>query len=259
MISLKILASDYDGTLYFHDENPHYRIKDLEKIAEFQRNGNLFGLCTGRPLYGILPFIPNNLQLDFFILNSGAVILDKNHNEILKKAIPLETLKEMMMLYPDFAYSILTEDKMYVREFKEDMAGREYLGLFNSADDLADHEILGISFHIDNETRIPKIIASLTQFTTLSAYQNRNDIDCVAVGCSKGSGIKALQEHYHLTDQQVACIGDSYNDLPMLESVENSFTFIQSPPAVQAKAKYLVNSIADCIVQLTESENQNHD
>lgn len=255
-MSLKILASDYDGTLFFHDENPPYRINDLEKIAEFQKQGNLFGMCTGRPLNGILPFIPGNLQLDFYILNSGAVVLNKDKEEIFKKAIPFETLKEMMARFPDFAYFIMTEDKMYVREFKEDMTANDNLRLFKTADDLANHEILGISFHIDDENEIPDILASLAHFETLSVYQNRNDIDCVASNCSKGSGIKALQKHYGLTDQQVACIGDSFNDLPMLESVENSFTFHASPEAVKAKAKYLVNSLAQCLTFLMNDEEQ---
>ena len=44
---MKMLASDYDGTLYFEFG---YRKTDLEAIRQFQKEGNLFGLCSGRPL-----------------------------------------------------------------------------------------------------------------------------------------------------------------------------------------------------------------
>ncbi|WP_305151900.1 HAD hydrolase family protein [uncultured Dubosiella sp.] len=42
---MKWLASDYDGTLYFEDG---YKQEDLEAIRAFQKQGNMFGLCSGR-------------------------------------------------------------------------------------------------------------------------------------------------------------------------------------------------------------------
>ena len=42
---MKVLASDYDGTLLFNEQ---FKEGDLKKIKEFQKAGNLFGLCSGR-------------------------------------------------------------------------------------------------------------------------------------------------------------------------------------------------------------------
>lgn len=39
---MKVLASDYDGTLLFNEK---FKEGDLKKIKEFQKVGNLFGLC----------------------------------------------------------------------------------------------------------------------------------------------------------------------------------------------------------------------
>ena len=38
---MKVLASDYDGTLLFNEK---FKEGDLKKIKEFQKAGNLFGL-----------------------------------------------------------------------------------------------------------------------------------------------------------------------------------------------------------------------
>ena len=65
-MNLKILASDYDGTLFFGEEEPNFRERDIKAIKEFQKAGNLFGICTGRPYQGITPFIPESIHLDFF-------------------------------------------------------------------------------------------------------------------------------------------------------------------------------------------------
>ena len=50
---MKVLASDYDGTLLFNEK---FKEGDLKKIKEFQKVGNLFGLCSGRPFKGIYEF-----------------------------------------------------------------------------------------------------------------------------------------------------------------------------------------------------------
>ena len=47
------------------------------------------------------------------------------------------------------------------------------------------------------------------------AFQNLDSIDIVSKGCSKGEAIKRVREHFHI--KTFAGIGDSYNDLPMLE------------------------------------------
>ncbi len=50
---MKALASDFDGTLYLHDAAESYREGDIAGIGQLQKQGCLFGLCTGRPLWGI--------------------------------------------------------------------------------------------------------------------------------------------------------------------------------------------------------------
>ena len=50
---MKVLASDFDGTIYFEDG---FHQEDMKKIKEFQKSGHLFGICTGRPLRGVTHF-----------------------------------------------------------------------------------------------------------------------------------------------------------------------------------------------------------
>ena len=78
--------------------------------------------------------------------------------------------------------------------------------------------------------------------------KNRNSIDIVRKGCSKGTGIKIIKEHYQL--EKMAGIGDSYNDLPMLKVVDTAFTFKTSPQEIQKQVHYCVNDIAEAIALL---------
>lgn len=42
---MKVLASDFDGTLFFKGK---FKEEDLKQIRAFQAQGHQFGLCTGR-------------------------------------------------------------------------------------------------------------------------------------------------------------------------------------------------------------------
>ena len=86
-MKMNLLASDFDNTLLFDNK---MKERDVKTIKQFQENGHLFGLCTGRSLEGVMtPTLPYDIQYDFYILLSGALILNKD------KDIILEVLREI--------------------------------------------------------------------------------------------------------------------------------------------------------------------
>lgn len=50
---LQALASDIDRTLFFQERNPQISIQDCQAIQNYQNQGYLFGLCSGRPYQGV--------------------------------------------------------------------------------------------------------------------------------------------------------------------------------------------------------------
>ena len=76
----KVFASDFDGTLYFYKAEDDRKLpaENVEKIREYQKAGHLFGLCTGRQVGGLTPFITGFVEPDFYITSSGANIVDKD-------------------------------------------------------------------------------------------------------------------------------------------------------------------------------------
>ena len=53
----KVFASDFDGTLYFYKAEVKLPPENVAKVREYQEAGGLFGLCTGRQVGGLTPFI----------------------------------------------------------------------------------------------------------------------------------------------------------------------------------------------------------
>ena len=69
--NISIILSDLDGTL-FHDDKS---ISDYSKkmIAEAQKHGILFGVCTSRAKVNAVQFL-NGIKPDILITNGGGLV-----------------------------------------------------------------------------------------------------------------------------------------------------------------------------------------
>ena len=124
-MKMKALASDFDRTLFFYDESgSYYRLEDVQAIKHFQSLGNLFGVCTGRSYKGIEDFNPHQIDYDFYILCSGAKILDKEGNLIYQKFIDKKIAQSIYEQYEAVDTSIVYQGDMYVLNRTFDLSPR---------------------------------------------------------------------------------------------------------------------------------------
>jgi len=115
---MKVLASDYDGTLLFNEK---FKEGDLKKIKEFQKAGNVFGLCSGRPFKGIYEFCKPYIDFDFYILCTGALVLNKEREVVYKSTISKHLLHEFFARYQK-EYDIFIQANLQIYTFlKEDL------------------------------------------------------------------------------------------------------------------------------------------
>ena len=77
----KVFASDFDGTMYFYKAPDPDKLPaaNVEWIRKYQQAGHLFGLCTGRQVGGLTPFITGLVAPDFYITSTGANIIGGDH------------------------------------------------------------------------------------------------------------------------------------------------------------------------------------
>lgn len=243
---MKVLASDFDGTLLFDDQ---FRDDDLKKIKEFQQQGHMFGLCSGRPFQGIQTVCHDLIDFDFYILCTGALVLNKNHEVLFKSTITHELLERFYQHYQD-QYPIFIQANFKIYTFETLQVNgivREHI----SSLDEVNGDIYGLSMNAFNDENARCVCQEIEQlFPELTAHQNKEFIDITEKGCSKGLGIQKLKEAFHIQD--IAGIGDSYNDIPMLETVDHSFTFHDSPDSLKEIADDIVDSVAQALGILME-------
>ncbi|MBQ6321507.1 MAG: HAD hydrolase family protein, partial [Lachnospiraceae bacterium] len=75
------------------------------------------------------------------------------------------------------------------------------------------------------------------------------EIDIAPRGCSKGKGVIYLKEY--MKEQIGSCrlygIGDSMNDLPLIEASDVSYTFPYAPVELQRRVTKVVENICEAL------------
>lgn len=248
---MKILASDFDNTLHFRNERKegYFKQEDLIAIERFQKNGNLFGLCTGRPLFGFEGDLAGGPDLDFIIASAGAVIAVKENSSfrpVFEERITPEDVNGLQKFFGKEAdFYIHADGRMFTLETHKPQYPSQVV--VPDAFALKDRTICCLSVWTESNAHAEDLAGRIVREFPgeLAAYPNTNWIDVVHAGVSKGTGAKKALELFH--GDQLAVIGDARNDLPMLTDVDISFSFHASEESVRSQAKFLIDSVAEAI------------
>ena len=245
-------ASDYDNTLYRHGRILRgISKKDAAAITAFRERGGLFGLCSGRPYRGFFrdPVI-KKLRIDFYIASTGAHILDTNGDVLFEKTIPHEIAEEIFQYGEEaLRHSVQVDGGFYL--YGDKWKGKNEPRIHSLAE-VKGQKLYEFSFHLPTAEAAAELTLRINENfgDAACAFQNINDIDIVAAGCSKGTGALFIMEHYGL--ELIAGMGDSMNDEPLLLAADIGYTFPKSPGALKDSADRLAKSVADALRQ-TES------
>lgn len=259
---MKFLASDLDGTLLESQTNS-ISTENRQAIRRLRDKGHKFIISTGRDLQGVIKSVGqyNDLEYDYLVLCNGALILDKDHNEVYKNYLSNDFVKN---LYENFfnketmGFHVTYENSnaifydgdlgkysYFVAEFKninnEKIFDEDYefglLSMFTK-----DHSI-------DAVESLKNIILEL-HGDKIEAFRNQSFLDIVSKNCSKGEALKKILEIEGWNIDNLYTIGDSYNDLSMFSITNNSFTFNHVEEGVKSFANNKVDFVHECIEEM---------
>ena len=251
---MKVFASDFDGTLYFYKgatEAERLPPVSVEMIRRYQAAGHLFGLCTGRQVGGLTPFIGGILAPDFYITSSGANIVDRELKPILKRGVDRGVADALIRAYHPKGYRMTLDIEGDICVFsKMDYPGFYYV--ISGVDDAPEGLIHQVSIHTESLDDAAAIVATVNERfgDQVQAFQNVVEVDIAPRGCSKGKGVAYLRDYMkqHWGEVRLYGIGDSMNDLPLLEAADVSYTFPYAPEIVQKRATKVVPTIVDALL-----------
>lgn len=244
-----ILASDYDGTI-----NQYGSISEQDKAAieRWRKEGNLFGIITGRGHTNICDEARlNNLTCDFFICNNGSVIYDgglEPVNEVTADGKVLQDLVPFIIASEGWHAAITYGNKRFMVTIDN---GRDKNPEENwiTVNDLAD-----ISLFHQLDTRFEKdlqanefakeVNARFGEYVT--AHQNGVCVDIVPVGVNKATGMLRYIKFKNVSKEHALVIGDNFNDLDMIIEF-NGYAVSSGKSEVIAKSRKAYDNIAGLI------------
>lgn len=245
---MKILASDYDGTLR---RNEKVSCEDINSIKLWREKGNLFGIVTGRHTVSILEEIHrNNIPFDFIIAAAGAVILDENENYVFEKQVKKETVlplyeitRKMHGRY--FCASLFNERIWYSTGKFKSFRGNPFQSPESISDISSFHEV-GTRFGTEFQARryIKRVLKQLGN--EVNPQQNGKCVDISAEGTCKVNTLYRLLGIYGVGKEDIITAGDSHNDIEMVAEF-NGYAIKSGKLALLKAASRSAESISEII------------
>lgn len=245
---MKLLASDFDGTLC---HNGSIAAETKKAIKNWQEQGNLIGIVTGRDYRLLQASIKQeSLFFDFYICSTGSAIYDKSGSLLSKRSLSSQamfSLKKNSALKAGLYWMGSCDNQTY---FCGDNQTYSFLKNLFPLIPLEEEPFFSLSSLNQMSTRFQTsedakkcaltINQELSQFA--SAYQNIDCVDIVPAKCSKATGVHDFLSALSIKPEKVLVIGDSFNDLPMIEQF-HGFTVSTAEEAIQKRAAAVYDSV----------------
>ena len=245
---MKIIASDYDGTLN------HGGIDDNKRAAikKWRDAGNIFAIVSGRGPEDALEIQENNnLGIDYFVATNGAVILNGKGKKVSETrcdgniAVPvLEQLFECGCpwghVITDFSCRVYADKNGCIDSDEYTLENVPSIPYFNQ-----------ISTALPDYETAQKVTAVIKEkFGDLvNPMQNGTCIDIVRADMDKAKGIYLLLDILNAEYDDVIAVGDNINDSAMIKE----FRSYAMENGVE-QIKELADAVIDSVTRLIETE-----
>ena len=233
-IGIRAAALDLDGTIIGPDELVTPAVR--EAIRRLSARIPVF-IATGREPQDVYNYAR---QLRFTgpqLSDGGAAILDPVlRTHIWSAKLGRELAPEVLAL---------------IQQFDANFVATHTWGTFRRIADIPDWNIVRISaLDLSRESaeeltrrfrdhpRMSVILASLP-------YNGLWAVDFTLKGINKGSGVARMGEMLGVEPAEMACVGDSYNDLPMFEACGLAIAMGGAPEDIKAAAALTVPTVEE--------------
>lgn len=218
---IKLVALDIDGTLL--DDGLNISVKTGDKIRELINRGIHVALVTGR-VYKSALNIANKLLVDVPIISyNGGNITVPIEGEIFNSKIPFsEAYKIMCYGEQNNIYTKVYIDNVLYTE-KDDVESVEFVKNhcieYNPIGKLSDniHKNVNMIVFIYERKVCKGDINNLEHTDVSITMSTPRSLEFIPKGVSKGAGLKILAKYLNVNREEILAIGNSLNDLDMLQ------------------------------------------
>jgi len=253
MTPIKLIALDLDGTVVGSDLVVRERV--LRAVASARERGIPSTIITGRMFAAARPFAKKLGITGPIVCYQGAAIYDVESSAALRQT-PLQqdvTRDVLAKAKTDrFHAQCYFEDKLYVDEINRfskaytDLAQVVPVVVPDLQAAFAQRASLKIVL-VDEAARATAYVDVMKAFLGERAYVTRSHPDFVEIidpKVNKGEALRFVAERAGVALGAVLAVGDSWNDLPLLEAAGIGVAMGSGPPELLQRADAVVGDVA---------------
>ncbi len=241
----KLVFIDIDGTL-FDNEHDMIHPSTIEAIRDLKKNGNLVCIASGRSkVLGDEVFSRYNLEFDGYVLINGQYVL-VNDEVIYKKCLNKNFIKEFVSdcQSKHLDYGFMTGDETFVSSHSDRVVTaftnfKMKIPRTMNPDDLAKDLFQGLIFNQDATSYFSQKYA---QYVRILPWIH-DGADIIPLDSSKAIGMAKICEKLHIKRENVIAIGDSLNDIEMLQYAHIGIAMGNAKQAVKEIADFVTDDI----------------
>ena len=260
-MAIKLIASDMDDTLL--NSKTKLSERNAAAIRKAIDAGFVFLIATGRMYVSVKPYA-DALGLDVpLVTYNGALVKGSKSGKVYyEHPLKLETALELLAYCKEKGYYIQSYqgDELWVKEATEFSA--EYTRISGIPatpvgerlyhPETAPYKLLAMTKPEEFQKVWQDIQQQFAGKVVVTSSRD-NFLELMEPGVNKWNAVKAVAEVYGIKPEEIMCIGDSNNDLSMIENAGIGVAVANAKPAVRAAAKLVtVSNDEDGVAQVIE-------
>ncbi len=252
-VKYKMLALDLDETLL--NEESKVSTRNREAVKKALKKGILVTIATGRMFRSAQKFA-HELGVELpLIIYHGAVIRRSDNGEIMRyRPVPWHLSLEIIQLAEEEKCHLncYLDDRLFVKEENEQTRFYQQivsvpvesvgdLGEFVSSDRKEPIKLSVVEEERDLEPL--EIMLREKYGSKLSVVQSRPSfLEITSTEATKGQALRFLADKWNLDREDIIAIGDSYNDIDMLQYAGLGVAMANAPQKVRDSANMVTLS-----------------
>ncbi|MBZ4212724.1 Cof-type HAD-IIB family hydrolase [Mycoplasma sp. U97] len=247
----RIIFSDVDGTIYTYPDKQISKFTKQDILNAINNEDIEFVLNTGNPLLPKLNKLADEIGVRYIICANGASIYDNfNHEVIYEASFNSLDVKKTYDLIAEFnengcffgknGYHLLSDNQQTINflsdffEFSnwEDKSNKPHEEIHKIEIYPKNSETKNLIVHRLNDMEIEADIAVMT-----------HHIELTPKNINKGTAALWLCNKLNIDSNYAMSIGDSGNDIPMLELIGYSYAMDNAPQYVKNVAKFYTSDV----------------
>lgn len=260
---IKFIASDLDGTIL---KNNAQTVDEslLHVIDQLTGQGILFAAASGRQITSLKRLFEPVSDKLMYIGENGALVEYQGKviaKTPMEKQLALDLINDFIKI-PDCEALVSGQHTAYIKP-KSDKFLHRMTKVINYEttvverfedipEDILKVSVCDMSGIVHSQDYLLKTWGSNKHLET--AISGELFMDFTDSRVSKGNAIKQIQKHFNIKAEECMAFGDNYNDIAMLDAVEEAYVMNSAVDEIKKHGKYITDCVEESLRDFFNNE-----